>query len=957
MSDNNSNENNSTLNNKKILALGKKNNQMLILERSLYILKNKFEIHKKELEIIYEKYRHKNYKKLKCINVDYLYPLYDEIMKTTKFNLIPYTNSKEVISADLLIELNKEKRKMVLKSLEKFTLENIEKYNRIYYDEKMRKKKLLEEEEKKKKEEEEEKKKEEPIFNSEVKIVKMDKRGKIIYTFEEMLENNKEFEVGKDMISSIDEDDAIILDNNKLLYTDVFRLIIADFLQNGEPNGTYNIAIISMGEDLDGKEDSKLNEDVKKLYDNEIIKINTNIVKIDPNEEKKEKLKSLLLELMNIENQITIYQNLFMQKTTQGDKNIKHIINFLKKLKEEKIVIQKKIEQLKLELNGQISILNNDIKTINSNFSLSSKKIHKKYQLNKDSKSTIMTHIEIDSSFSSSHTQRKKIINKVSSKKYANSSIKTNIRNNSRFISEEINENNVFQTNINREKYKHNYNKGNFYYNYGIKEPKTKEEFRKNNLLEIFYFYTKQHSFIGQTPTFEEILKSEEHLDLAEFGKFCVDFKILMKSQKIAEIFKKNANKSKEMNFEGFVETLKKLSISVNEEKKQYLMERIKLSKLKLKEIKESKQKENINKTNENEENLIEKKNEGEGNNLEIAPEEKKLEENNEKKEELINNINNKNEYISTNMKHYHKYKLRIHSQKKIQNKKVKLVKAKSKYILTETEEECEEKISKLKIDYNKLKEKSESQLEEEFYQYLEIDEPNLYRKKMVGYLYPFHFRENVSRFPLKSVLHPVKRDPNVEKEYHKMLEKRHELMIKEKEIKQTKEKNILFEKRKKQFEENNRKLVEKLNKKNDYKQFKLNEEDYQKEKMDRITWEIIQDSDYDTFLINDMEKTNQKFDNVFSENTDQLEGDFAEYLNNVTSRKKFNENHNFKTYGNGLKNNISLNNNILSDNNSPKNKMSSTEINNLKFNLNFINDKNKNNKRYGISANLNSNK
>ena len=231
---------------------------------------------------------------MKCINVDYLYPLYDEIMKTTKFNLIPYTNSKEVISADLLIELNKEKRKMVLKSLEKFTLENIEKYNRIYYDEKMRKKKLLEEEEKKKKEEEEEKKKEEPIFNSEVKIVKMDKRGKIIYTFEEMLENNKEFDVGKDMISSIDEDDAIILDNNKLLYTDVFRLIIADFLQNGEPNGTYNIAIISMGEDLDGKEDSKLNEDVKKLYDNEIIKINTNIVKIDPNEEKKEKLKSLL---------------------------------------------------------------------------------------------------------------------------------------------------------------------------------------------------------------------------------------------------------------------------------------------------------------------------------------------------------------------------------------------------------------------------------------------------------------------------------------------------------------------------------------------------------------------------------------------------------------------------------------------------------------------------------------
>ena len=153
MEDKNNNEfnSNSNQNHQEILAIEKKNNQMLILERSLYILKKKFEIHKKELEIVYEKYRHKNYKKLKCINVDYLYELYNEILKTTRFNLIPYTNSKEVISAELMIELNREKRKMVLKSLEKFTLKNIEKYNRIYYDEKMRKKKLLEEEEKKKK--------------------------------------------------------------------------------------------------------------------------------------------------------------------------------------------------------------------------------------------------------------------------------------------------------------------------------------------------------------------------------------------------------------------------------------------------------------------------------------------------------------------------------------------------------------------------------------------------------------------------------------------------------------------------------------------------------------------------------------------------------------------------------------------------------------------------------------
>ena len=251
MSDNNANENDSTQNNQEKLAIEKKNNQMLILERSLFILKKKFEIHKKELEIVYDKYRHSNYKKLKCINVDYLYEIFDEIMKITKFKLIPYTNSKEVISADLMIELNKEKRRMVLKSLEQFARKNIAKYNKIYYEEKMRKKNLLKEMEKKQKEEEEERKKSEPNCDSEVKIVKKDKRGNILCTFEEMLENNREFEVGNDLVSSIDEDDAVILDNNKLLYTDVFRLIIADFLQYGEPNGTYNVAIIAMGEDLD----------------------------------------------------------------------------------------------------------------------------------------------------------------------------------------------------------------------------------------------------------------------------------------------------------------------------------------------------------------------------------------------------------------------------------------------------------------------------------------------------------------------------------------------------------------------------------------------------------------------------------------------------------------------------------------------------------------------------------
>ena len=51
-------------NKEQILNMELKNIQMLILQRSLYILKKKFEINKKPLEIIYQKYKDENYAKL-----------------------------------------------------------------------------------------------------------------------------------------------------------------------------------------------------------------------------------------------------------------------------------------------------------------------------------------------------------------------------------------------------------------------------------------------------------------------------------------------------------------------------------------------------------------------------------------------------------------------------------------------------------------------------------------------------------------------------------------------------------------------------------------------------------------------------------------------------------------------------------------------------------------------------
>ena len=1004
-----------------------KNIQMLILQRSLYILKKKFEINKRELQIIYQKYRDENYMQLKCINVDYLLELYKEILDTTQFTMLPYTNFNELITADLMTELNAGKSKAVLKALVKFTTVNIEKYNRIYFEKKMRKKKLIEENEKQKKREMPQPDMED--YSATTKIVKINKRGKIIRTFEEMIENNKEFEVGDDnIIATLNEDDMSVINSKKLLYSDVIPLIIADFLQEYLKNNEY-VAIVSTSNVSDDQENIKLNQNIKSLFDNDIIKFYNNLNKVDPNHENKEKLKNLLFELMNVENQIKIYQNLILEKSSKGA-NVKHLMNMVKKLNEQQSILQKKINQINSSSKtrksnvAEISIINSN--ATNSVFGSSVDKINKSKKDKSNEKNNI---IKVAISGSKSNKSLKTVKNtkyKLASNSSNNSiNSKKVITSNSNYNNSNTNSNNILMTDgygVNSQstngnensinniindniKYNYYYNNDNFYYQHGIKFPESKEELRNNSLLEIFYFYTKQHTFIGQTPTFQEILKSEEHLDLATFGKFCVEFKILVKPNKIAEIFKKNALNSKELNYANFVKTLQKLSVCANEEKKQYLMERIKIYKMKLKEIKEKNKKEGIkdenneqNKSKEKEENLSGIKSEGEaedekceqeknlenqnnemnneGNNNEINNEninandkkssnsknsknsdkdkdkksynsdnnmekineikeennldsndennnndnnenagdnqDKNLKKNNKEKQKKNNQNSQNDKPISTNLKYYQKTKAKIQSKNKKQKNKMNSVKPKTNtFLMMETKEEIQEKINKLQQDYDKLNQKTNTQLEEEFYQYLEIDDMNSYRKKMVGFLIPFLNREHYSRFPLQSVARPVKRDPKMQKEMHKILVQRHEELKKEKELKQMKEKNMLFEKRKKKFEIESKKIQQKLSKKNDYIQLKMNEEDYQKEKMNKLTWQQIQKSDYDTFIINEKDKIkNPNLDEIFTNQSNQFE-EVGDYLKNFRIKpnvNKPNNNNNINININNI-NNISNNN------------------------------------------------
>ena len=577
----------------KLVDIELKNIHMLILQRSLYILKKKFEMNKKLLEIIYQKYRDGNYMKLKCVSVDYLSEVYNEVMETTQFTMIPYTNFNELFSADLMTEINKDKCKIIIKNLVKFTIENVEKYNRIYFEKKMKKRQLLEENKKKihivtSIDDMEE-------ITNDKKIVRKNKRGEIIQNFDEILKNNVELKFGPEIIMTINEDDMSILNNFKLLYSDVIPLIIADFLQNYLKNNK-NIALVSTSNISADQENIKLNQNVKNLFDNEILKFYQNISKLDPDSERKEKLKNLLLDKMNTENQIKLYQKIILEQTSKG-LNTKHLLNMVKKLNEQNNLMQKKINEL--SKNNLISVNNTDM-----SFNKENKKISEMNKSNSSLKGIKNNKMKLGnknksklSMDSNNSDNTNKINNKDINKKnyhqlqsnYSNTDgnlIKININEN---------ENHLIVNNNNKN------NQENFYYQYGVLYPETKQELRNNSLLEIFYFYTKQHTFIGQTPTFEQFLKSEENLDLAEFGKFCVEFKILVKPQKIAEIFKKTSENSKNLSYKKFCEALKKLSVCANDEKKKYLMDRIKIYEMKLKEINEKNKKNGNNNINSDE--------------------------------------------------------------------------------------------------------------------------------------------------------------------------------------------------------------------------------------------------------------------------------------------------------------------------------------------------------------------
>ena len=294
----------SKIQDKNKIEIEQKNIQMLIIQRSLYIMKQRFAQNRQETLLVYEKYKNPQYKSLECISTQNLFECLKEVFNTNQINLYPYDNFNDLSTADLVSKTNEDKYNKMINELVLFIQKNVVKYNEKFYENKMKKKKLKEEEEKKRLNE-----LEKNDISDQIKIVHKNKRGDLISDFQKITETNKKVVINE-LIYTVTEEDMTVLTSNKLLYYGVIPLIIADFIQeNMEKNIKIGI-IITNRNFFHEKEDLQLEKDIKLLFDREIMKLYSNLNRMDPDEEKNEDLKKLLFESNSIDNKIKLFNEL-----------------------------------------------------------------------------------------------------------------------------------------------------------------------------------------------------------------------------------------------------------------------------------------------------------------------------------------------------------------------------------------------------------------------------------------------------------------------------------------------------------------------------------------------------------------------------------------------------------------------------------------------------------------------
>ena len=169
----------------------------------------------------------------------------------------------------------------------------------------------------------------------------------------------------------------------------------------------------------------------------------------------------------------------------------------------------------------------------------------------------------------------------------------------------------------------------------------------------------------------------------------------------------------------------------------------------------------------------------------------------------------------------------------------------------------------------------------QELYEYIEIDKPNEFRKKMIGFIVPFniHYKPRFEKYPnfIK------KKDFEEISEIQKIIRKNKLEMDKEEKLNQQIQRKNEYENKIKKFKEDNKNLQKKMKDQmkggKKYMQILKSQQDYKKEQENKITWEELINYDYDHFILNDQENKsttnsvkrdihNNTINNIFNQDT-----------------------------------------------------------------------------------------
>ena len=772
--------------------------ELLILYRSIYIIKQKFSLFKERIRNIYQKYNTYNGNiKLKTnikiyqINLKNFVKVTDEVLQDLNLLLIKYLNPKDIFLSKLLMDKKREETKKIIKEIFNWLLDDnnngnnlIKNYNINFFNKKI--KPYIEEDLNYENFENMMDNKENDInedittnlskFNYKI-LTEYDRRGNIINKYKtKILEENGEIDeegiteiidlknesqsfsndqtlLNKEMSININninnsKNNSKKSDSSKFIFIESLPLILADFLQSH-----INNAIV--------ESEDELGRELKVLFDNEILKrlneyknilgdkssiledINDKVF-INREEKNQKELENALDEYKKVKENIDIYRGILKNKKKTGE-NTDYIEKMIEKLMAKEIWLEHRIKLLMEKKNNNEINLEMNYNTFRNNDNI------KSIDLNKNIGNT-SRNIEINDN---PLIQSKKINGDINSQ---------NIKQLT-----ESNSNNLNMGNIN--------DKSISFISSNTNLTSMKSNPMVINVLkEIFLYYSQLHLNVKKTRLFSNLEEKKLHLDLNEFSKFCTDFSIPIKRQKLVEIFKKSVSNLHFMNFKEFNNAIDSLANATHEAKKKKLSEKIGHKKFELNSI------------------ILREKQ---------MKEEKKL------KRLLYNNNNDlaldnggKKESQSRSPSGY-AYKINLKLEKK--------------NIFNE--------ISNNKINYNKEIKKSYQEIINDFYEFLGLNNPQEYRSKMRQYnMSPIKTNENLnSNFRNKSIS-SVEKNINRSKTFiHEELEKiniKKEEKLKKELMTKEKMKNKLYQEKVKLFNINNQRLkitVDRKSKKKSY--------------------------------------------------------------------------------------------------------------------------------------------